>query len=106
MAAGGADGRAGVSDVLGRPVDSWAMRLGEEDGARAGPARGGRPSRLLCSVWDEGTCGASRRVGPVAHLGLAGHVLGPDWLSYFLNKPRLLYCIHVSPTCTPPSGVH
>jgi len=27
-------------------------------------------------------------------------------ISYFLNKPRLLYCIHVSPTCTPPSGVY
>ena len=27
-------------------------------------------------------------------------------ISYYLNKPRLLYCIHVSPTCTPPSGVH
>ena len=77
--------------MLGRPVDSWAMRPGKEDGARAGPARGGRPSRLLCSVWAEGTCGARRRVGPVTHLGLAGHVLGPDWLSFFLNKPRLLY---------------
>ena len=77
--------------MLGQPVDSWAMRPGQEDGVRARLARGGRPSRLLCSVWAEGTCGARRRVGPVAHLGLAGHVLGPDWLSYFLNKPRLLY---------------
>ena len=77
-------------------------------------------ARELGQLGEAGRAGCCAPSGPKARAGPGGglgrsRILG--WLvmclgqigfsiSYFLNKPRLLYCIHVSPTCTPPSGVH
>ena len=62
------------------------------------------------------------QLGEVGRAGELGRLCCLGWFSHFLfllpvlflsisifyllNKPRLLYCIQVSPTCTPHSGVH